>query len=407
MDVYKEKIIQYHEVLDLVRVGKNKLTVETLRDSLNMSRPAADKAVRELSNYLGEDATNQKTSNLVTINNNIAHFMGISCGSEHTRVVICNLALEPIERNRLVQDFGIDFSSAGQECDETPEQSGFSFKTPSSFLKLQELIKKIISIILNIRNEHFNLMGIGFAVAGPVNYDEGTWLYSSRITPICNTSIAELVGYENFDCLLKKGVFFSIDNNAKTTAISEYQALYENENGAIETDMATLYVGSGLGLGVILGNRLVRGTKNFAGEIGYATYAYTGDELITNEEYMKNAKLFSSKSIDCEQKEDFDFLVGLINTISCILGVDRVILTGHSIAKKDRFLQLMRDRKTIYTSFATKHSCRIEAGRSNVYTAAIGAAIESYFCMCAHNLDQDDNNRINLAKEISWKEIKR
>ncbi len=396
MNEHIEKIIKYHEVLDLMRAGQNKLTVETLRETLNMSRPAADKAVRELSNCLGNNITK----------NDIAHFMGISCGSEHTRVVICNLALEPIKRDDLTQKYGIDFSSAGQECDDALEESGFSFKTPDSFLKLQELIKKIVSIILDVKSETFHLMAIGFAVAGPVNYDEGTWLYSSRIKPICNTTIAELVGYENFDRLLKKDIFFSIDNNAKTTAISEYQALYKNANGTIETDTATLYVGSGLGLGVILGNRLVRGTKNFAGEIGHATYAYEEDRLITNENYMKDNHLFSSQIIDCEATQDFDFLVGLINTISCILGVDRVILTGHSIAKKDRFLQLMRDRKTIYTSYATQHSCRIEAGRSNVYTAAIGAAIEAYFCMCKYNPEHDDDCRINLAKDISWKKIK-
>lgn len=419
----QKDIIECHRMLDLIRVFPNeRLTVEALREALSISRATADKQMQQLlDNEIVYKCTPEQyekekrddpneTYRRLRINGSAAHFVGISCGSEHTRVVICDLTLRPIQQDIIENEFGIHFDVPSSSFCPRKEEAGYSFETPHGFLQLQKLISHIISAIISATTEDagkkINLMGIGFAVAGPVNYARKAWLSAPRIDDVINVSIADLTGHGNYNNI-DNAVFLSIDNNAKTTVISEYQYLYEKNHGNYCGDTAALYVGSGLGLGIVINNRLIRGTNNYAGEIGYSTYFYDNQKITTFEKRHREITKSLQKP-DANLEEFYHFLVCLINNISCIFSPEHIVLTGHSIDRNEKFIQAMRDRRSIYTSPATKHSCKIDQGRNNANTAAIGAAIEAYFCMCSSALsDLDDPNhshedRTNLASDISW-----
>ncbi len=419
----QQAIIECHKMLDLIRVFPNeRLTVEALREAISLSRPTADKQIQQLldngviKKNTPEQHEKDKADNpnlpykRLKINSSIAHFVGISCGSEHTRVVICDLSLKPLDYKTIEDDFGIHLDDASSPVPSKKEELGYSFITPPSFLKLQKLISYIISSILGAKPKNesnkLNLMGIGFAVAGPVNYKQKAWLSAPRINDVINVSIADLTGHSNY-CKIAGSVFFSIDNNAKATVVSEYQHLYENNAGNYCGDTAALYVGSGLGLGIVISNRLIRGTHNYAGEIGYSIL-YQNDHNTKTFEARHKEISENPQGPNYDLDELYQFLVCLVNNISCILSPQHIVLTGHSIEKKASFIESMRDRRSVYTSPATKHSCKIERGRDNANTAAIGAAIEAYFCMCQatptilESPSSTHEDRTNLAFDISW-----
>ena len=410
MDKTQRTIVDLHRLLDLIRVySDEQKTTEAFRSVLSLSRPTVEVQLRKL-----EDAdiiTQGKTEpgKRYQIRPDVGYFLGISCGTEHLRAVICDLMLNPVPFGELRRRYGLSFDlNVDAVSPSDGSDTCFSCQTPTGFLKLQDLISDLVFRVLQCRNAGFPLMGIGFAVTGPVNYAKKRWVSAPRISSIVDVGIEDLIGNNNYE-KLPDDVFLSIDNNAKATAVSEYQFLYQKNCGRHVGDIASLYVGSGVGLGMVMGRRLIRGTDNYAGEISNLIYnapklfdggyAEDGDQLLTIEERLNQINNSTSNDI-------YPFLAFLINQISCFSGTERMILTGHSIEKTNVFLNAIRDKRTLFTSPITKHSCKIDAGRNDPSTAAIGAAIEAYFCMCAAKGEDDSLNsaeeRTNLSTDISW-----
>lgn len=424
----QRKIIENHKMLDMIRVSDNEsATVEALRDVLGLSRPAADNMYKKLTGIYYKEMTEKErekegfipdlTEVIPVVENrkivgDQAYFLGISCGSEHTRLVVCDLTLNPIPITRLETDDKIKAADIIRELKEGSAaaafeeneggQTGLAFKTPAQFTDLQKLIGFIVRLFLDLKmsNSEFNLMGIGFAVAGPVNYAEGTWLSAPRLKNIIDVKIADLIGHGNYSAL-PDDVFLSIDNNSKATIISEYQALFSSKHGKYNRDTAVIYVGSGLGLAMVMDNNLVRGTNNYSGEIGHILFLQEGDGWHSFEERMPE---------DTTSETFIKYLACMVNMVTCILGIEHIVLTGHSIEKNTTFLQQVQDlRSSFYTSPVTKHSSSVDAGRNDANTAAIGAAIEAYFCMCNYKKtdqvappDDPRAQRTNLALDITW-----
>ena len=302
------------------------------------------------------------------------------------------------------------------------DENGLCFETlpiegNGAFNQVQRLVAKIVAAFLQQAEQsrsdssmHFPLAGIGIAVTGPVNYAEAKW-YSApeHLTKIKNISLPELIGYGNMKKAGSLGTFLSLDNNAKTAMISEYQYLLEKESGNFDKDIALLYIGSGIGSAAVLGKALLRGSHNLSGEIGFLPTlpAWTKTdkgELIQSElQETIDEQIRSLHSLEREEKiENYScILTYLCNVINCILGIDRVILVGHSIRQYDEIIPELLEKRMEYTVASTQHFCIPEKGRGIGSTAAIGAAIEAYMSMCHFNSSLPEK-RINLAKNICW-----
>lgn len=408
-------------MLDLIRVRRNTdFNVETLKNALKVSRTTADRFVNELL----EENIVKKEDRRYIIDGNIAFFLGVSIGSEHTRIHLINLNFDSLPLNDVIKKYpclsGIE--TFGKFVVDESTDNGFCFKTLSAegdnaFSQVQCLVSKIVDAFLRQAEQSqldtltpFPLAGIGIAVTGPVNYTEAEWCSApEHLTKIKNISLAELIGYDNLKKAGNLGIFLSLDNNAKTAMISEYQYLLEQESGDFDKDIALLYIGSGIGSSAVLRKTLLRGSRNLSGEIGFlpalparikidagkfnqSSLQETVDELIR-----------SLQSLDTEEKVKnyFYVLAYLCNVINCVLGIDRVILVGHSIRQHDEIIPALLEKRMEYTVASTQHFCRPEKGRGIGGTAAIGAAIEAYMSMCHFNASSPDE-RTNLAKDICW-----
>jgi len=345
------------------------------------------------------------------INGNAAFFLGVSIGCSFIRIVLLGLDLKPVSRDTIENVYGFKVADSIRRYEE--EESGgesYKFKTPNEdnpLFKIREIVTAFIQPMLDYSTAPerqstrglpaFRLMGIGFGVSGPVDYEEKVWLSAPHISKANNITLQDLMGSEAYHQALANDVFLSLDNNAKAAMVSEFQGLVEREQTRNPGDVAVLYVGTGIGTAAVVGRKLLRGNRNLSGEAGQLRIVVenSADSSIHDEVIEDHIKYD-------ETDDYYKYLPFILNAITCMTGVERIIFLGHSIAKISNFVPNLMDYRLAFTVKSTHAYCRPEAGRNLPYTAAIGAAIEAYCTMCNFDLDGDSEDRINLAYDISW-----
>lgn len=416
-----ELITQYHEMLNAIRVRKqSECNVEHLKTALGISRTTADKFITDLTSNENEQPLVNKKNRTIVVNADFAYFLGISIGSLNIRVSLLDLNFEPVdttillqcpEIKKLVDDKDMLFNK--YETD----SFGLAFGTPCtdpqsmsiSIKRIRSSISKLVSHFLDFTTKksfsdspRYEIFGIGFAVAGPVDYAHGKWVSAPHITSLQNITIQDLIGYENIKTINEHGIFLSIDNNAKTAIISEYYNLLVKNNGNYHEDLALIYIGSGIGSAAIIDGKLLRGRNNFCGELGQIQVCIPNAPSVQqNIPQIIGAQFSKISRLEEHIKEKCTIWLpyALCSTI-CMLGIENVILAGHTVRGTDDLIPSLMDERTKFTVASTQQYCKLSGGRGTPNTAAIGAAIESYYTMC--NFDKNKaTNRTNLASNIS------
>ncbi len=416
------------DMLNIIRLRKNVATsVESLRDALSVSRSTADKIFNFLSGKEGGLPLIYKEGQKTLIDNEAAFFLGISIGTKYIRFALLGLGLEPVElesiysREKVKEDFPTgqvpqsEAKMSGSprfvdEKDDNGDNCPFSYaielpQNDSNKLEtIRNTVRKIIKPFLNEaeNNDKFPLMGIGFAVTGPVDYDQMVWRTAPRVNDLHDITIADLVGYGIKKKIDDMGLFLSLDNNAKAAAVCAYDRLIQDTNGQYDEDLSVIYIGSGMGLASVVDRKLFRGGSNLS-ELGHV-------ELMISENPVKAKKLedliwggntdttFSGPDMNQLKK----YLPYVLKLISCMMGTSRFILVGHNITTNDDLVNEIMDQRNRFTVSSINASLQAETSRMVAYSSAIGAAMEAYFTMCNYNPQTNAQNRTNLAKEISW-----
>lgn len=424
MDPIFKKIIDNHEMVDVIRTRKKTdCTVEYLKNVLDISRTTADKFYSSLQ----EKGIIMRTDRSTTICNDCAYFLGISIGSSNIRLVLLGLDFKPISRSRLEEySFLKGIKEIPGFCVQESDGESFAFKPVNNwcsnaneapqaeFRSIQETVGTAVSLFLkqaeaarNGTGPAFPLAGIGFGVTGPVDYAEKRWISAPRMKSVRDISLRDLLRHENMKKINEMEIFLAIDNNAKTSIVSEYQYLEEENGGAYSEDLALIYIGSGVGASAVINRRLLRGRSNTSGELGQI--------------YLPRSEVAGATIESCLQTEEdyVRFLPYILNVLKCLLGIDRFILVGHNMFEygenderdeegkrihlRSKVLPAVMDQRMTFTVASTHKFCKVEEGRSTPCTAAIGAAIEAYFSMCNYDLGSSNNNRENLAFDICWR----
>lgn len=398
-------------MLDLIRIRTEDDSVETLKDLLGIARSAADKSFSFLTK--GDPLLVDRGERGLKVIGSVGVFLGISIGSKFVRVVLLDMNFIPVHIGNIIDkdvrdelgfilgkydrdESDIRFNEPGIDGEKVVS---IAFQIDEKENKLEVIccaVRKIVSCFLNASEPigGLNLLGIGLAVTGPVNYDHAVWQSSPRIKNLYNVAIADLVGCENERCIRDRGIFLNLDNNAKCAAISEFEFLAEKSKGRFNSDLAVIYIGSGAGASFVLNGTLLRGSWNTTGEIGFIDLTYKN----------KNGKIKEGKleSLVNGGEPVDELLPPTLNILSPILGVNHFVLVGHSVKVTQKMLDSLMDQRLKFTVPYTNVPCSVERGRGVPYTAAIGAAIGAYKTMCAYDGEKESDSRINLAKEISW-----
>jgi glucokinase len=111
------------------------------------------------------------------------------------------------------------------------------------------------------------LEAVGIGVPGLVDGEQGMLLHSAgaHVAELHRVPLAERIS-------AKTGVPAFVDNDVNALALSEW--MFGLGRGA--ASCVVLAIGSGLGAGIILDGRLVRGKKGYAGELGHIPVDFNG-----------------------------------------------------------------------------------------------------------------------------------
>lgn len=128
------------------------------------------------------------------------------------------------------------------------------FKTLSSL----NTLNRILQIIENYKIKYGEISNIGIVCGGPLSSSKGLIICPPNLPDWRNIEIVKYFS-DNLNIPVR------LENDANACAMAEY--LWGN--GKNTNNMAFLTFGTGLGAGLILNNKLYRGSSDMAGEVGH------------------------------------------------------------------------------------------------------------------------------------------
>lgn len=123
---------------------------------------------------------------------------------------------------------------------------------------INNMKKAISDLIAQTKVSKDDISGIGFGFPGQIDCDKGVVLLAPNIPGWVNIPIAKIIEKE-FSIPVK------VDNDVRCAALAELN--YGAGKGAV--NMICITVGTGIGSGLIINGKIVRGASNVAGELGH------------------------------------------------------------------------------------------------------------------------------------------
>lgn len=163
-------------------------------------------------------------------------------------------------------------------------------------------LDRFINTLVNIINENEDVDGIGVSMPGFIDTNTGYIIDAGSIYPLHNRNLKEII-YE------KCGRDIEIENDANCVALAEKWM----GNGKEYSDFLVMTIGTGIGGGIIIDNKLYKGNRFMAGEFGYMIVDGVGN---------KTSKYTSSKNASTK---------ALIDSVARVKFMPREMLNGKKI----------------------------------------------------------------------------
>lgn len=176
-----------------------------------------------------------KRSSLVKINSDHHFVIGVEMKRGEAMVAIANLEARILKTKRFTF-----------EVEDSPEKN------------IKKIFRRIESLLSDIKAHSDQLIGIGIGIPGIIDYKKGRLRFADTLKGWDKIDLRELF-VERFD------IPVIIENDVNTIALGE------NILGAGKDvdDLVCLYIGAGIGAGLIVNGKLRSGFGGSAGEIGY------------------------------------------------------------------------------------------------------------------------------------------
>ncbi len=135
----------------------------------------------------------------------------------------------------------------------------------------EDVIRSVKEILVNNRKTDSDLLGIGIGVAAHIRFKAGIIMTSSNFE----------VQFKNYPMREKVRSHFVapviLDNDANAQAYGEFRF----GAGRGLKDVVFITVSTGIGAGIIINGKLVRGATGTAGEIGHSIIKYDSNQICT------------------------------------------------------------------------------------------------------------------------------
>lgn len=243
-------------ILNFIRDDKQISRIDLAKRS-RMSKVAVSEIVGRLvkSGFVIEIGKGESTSRggkrptLLKLNPNNRYVIGIDVKRHFTRVGIANIESNILEQEYFEYEVGISVDQW----------------TAETFDKIDRLLARhgVVSD---------KLIGIGIAIPGLVNYEKGELRFADTLQNWGRIPIVP-------SFLHRYQVPVVMENDVNTLALAE------NLSGAgkDEANLICIWIGAGIGAGIIVDNHLIRGQSGNAGEIGYLELGHR----IANPQFLK------------------------------------------------------------------------------------------------------------------------
>ncbi len=133
---------------------------------------------------------------------------------------------------------------------------------------INNMKEAITELIKETKSDPKNIESIGFGFPGQIDYQKGIVRLAPNIPGWVNVPIAEIMEKEF-------GIPTRVDNDVRCAALGELN--YGAGQGC--DNLICITVGTGIGSGLVINGKLVRGASNAAGEIGHIKLDMNGGPL--------------------------------------------------------------------------------------------------------------------------------
>lgn len=390
-------------------------------------------------------------------------FVGIAVGGSETKFSILSFDLKPIKELECSVYFDTLFDALKEVCyykSINVDLGYICYNTPDIPAEISDLCNGILFNVIDFfkNSPQFDLLGIGVTFPGvfgnSLSKDETFKMsFSPNLSRLVGISLIELFDYRILNILDENKISFIIGHDTEAVTVFEKESLYSSKTYyqyRNKKNISCIYLGIGLGMGIIIDNKLLHGSCNSVGEIGHLFppdlnfinnklsdkelkekneiekkqyehphYCYCGvkncleNQIRTKvfdaydqETYINNTSTENlSKLVEHPYRYKLlkAYIMHLMNLMINILNVDVIVLSGR-ILNGIEPLKYEIDRLKLSTGLSTSsNSCKIIFGNSRADIVALGAATLSYFGigLGKNNFESDKHMNIRWIPTMS------
>lgn len=354
------------------------------------------------------------------INPDFAHMIGLSIGAAQTKLTIIDMNFSPISAelfNDLISNLNVFHNARNYMQERGKEITNYIFfKTPDSLFELQtqldSIIADIIKIIENQDTFKMNIISMGIAFTGAIDNVEKKIVKSHNLEYLSDKPLNTIIYPNRLDFFEQQGINIYIDNNSNTSVVAEKYNMYQpysiNFKYRNKKNILILYLGAGIGAGMIFNNSLYHGASNFVGELGHLELpAYPNTDFKTIErscscgsceclDYRIRNDVFEMTKAEFSELnsmaikdyliahpdkfEIFIYYIGKItNLLINLLNLDLIIFTGKFKEIADYMWPLLYKQINSNKLSYIANACEFKSSNLGATSPAIGVAICAYY----------------------------
>lgn len=253
----------------------------------------------------------KKNKDVFYLNSSKTHFIGISIGTSNIKISFTNLSCQELNANtesekEFINNVTEDFKKIRLEnaydskspINSDLHRSLWCFVTPDNYVELSFLLSEICKVLLQQTIKYkMNVSSICFVFPGHIDIKSQTIVFSKYSNLVIQASnIQSLLDNDILNIINDLKIKLYIDHNVKASTSYELSSITKRLEDRFFGNLAVIYLGYGLGMGIALDGRLCRGENgsNLAGQFGHINMSIVSDTFIEN--YFHNMDLDSIKS---------------------------------------------------------------------------------------------------------------
>lgn len=276
MRTKRRLISEYRDVINAIRRLRTGEKTE-LAAASDLSWPTVMKFIKTLT----DNGAVRKQDGRFVVNRAYSYYVGISLGVSNIKLSLCDFSLRPMTESdfeaaglgglyaKLTAEAG-DLADGWQE-----HKNAIYYRADDEFRTIRDRLNRIVGIVADAcrENEGFSVLGIGIAGPGIINYNTKTFVFCPNVKCLEGFSTDRMLDEPLKKKLEERDIVLYWEHDSECAVLYAKEALYDSESPyhhlMDKRNVGCVYVGTGLGLGIVLDNRLIRGGSFSAGELGH------------------------------------------------------------------------------------------------------------------------------------------